>query len=122
MQIEVETGTPAPGSEKRWLLPAHISFPIRKVALLPEGEDYVGRIVMFIAVRGTDGKQSDMVRQEHEIRVAAADYEQAQRQRWGIDTQLLLESGRYKISVAILDPLTRQDSYQTNAVAVNPKK
>ena len=122
MQIEVETGTPSTASQKRWLLPAHISFPIRKVALLPEGEDYVGRIVMFIAVRGTDGKQSDLVRQEHEIRIPSADYEQAQRQRWAIDTQLLLESGRYKISVALLDPLTRQDSYKTTAAAVNPGK
>jgi len=122
MQIEVETGTPSTASEKRWLLPAHISFPIRKVALLPEDEDYVGRIVMFIAVRDVDGKQSDLVRQEHEIRVSAAEYEQAQRQRWSIDTQLLLESGRYKIAVALLDPLTRQDSYQTIAVPVNPEK
>ncbi len=122
MQIEVETGTPATASEKRWLLPTHISFPIRKVALLPEGDDYVGRIVMFIAVRGVDGKQSDLVRQEHEIRVPSADYEQAQRQSWAIDTQLLLESGRYKIAVALLDPLTRQDSYQTTAAAVHPKK
>ena len=77
---------------------------------------------MFVAVRGTDGKQSDMVRQDHEIRVPAAEYDQAQRQRWAIDTQLLMESGRYKIAVAILDPLTRQDSYQTIAVAVHPKK
>jgi len=122
MQIELETGTPATASEKRWLLPAHISFPIRKVALLPEGDDYVGRVVMFIAVRGVDGKQSDLVRQEHEIRVPSADYEQAQRQNWAIDTQLLLESGRYKIAVALLDPLTRQDSYQTTAAAVHPKK
>ena len=122
MQIEVKTGTPSTASEKRWLLPAHISFPIRAVALLPEGEDYVGRIVMFVAVRGADGKQSDLVRQEHEIRVPAADYEQAQQRLWGIDTQLLLESGRYKISIALLDPLTRQDSYETVSVAVHPKK
>jgi len=92
------------------------------VALLPEGEDYVGRIVMFIAVRGVDGRQSDLVRQEHEIRIPSADYEHAQRQRWTIDTQLLLESGRYRIAVALLDPLTRQDSYQNTAVAVDPKR
>ncbi len=121
MQVDVETGTAAPASEKRWLLPTHISFPIRKVALLPEGEDYVGRIVLFVAARDTDGKQSDLVRQEHEIRIPAADYEDAQRQRWGIDTNLLVESGRYKISVALLDPLTRQDSYQTIAAVVNPR-
>jgi VWFA-related protein len=121
MQLEVETGVAAPASEKRWLLPTHISFPVRKIALLPEGSDYVGRIVLFVAARDTNGKQSDLVRQEHEIRVPAADYEDAQRQRWGIDTSLLMESGRYKISVAVLDPLTRQDSYRTIAVAVNPE-
>ncbi len=120
MQLDVETSTAAPASEKRWLLPTHISFPIRKVALLPEGDDYVGRIVLFVAARDTDGKQSDLVRQEHEIRVPAASYDEAQRQRWGIDTNLLVESGRYKISVALLDPLTRQDSYQTVSAAVNP--
>ncbi len=120
MQVEVETDTPSPASEKRWFLPAHISFPIRKVALLPEGEDYVGRIVSSWQPATAHGKQSDLVRQEHEIRVPAADYEDAQRQRWGIDTTLLMESGRYKIAVAVLDPLTRQDSYKTVAVAVNP--
>jgi VWFA-related protein len=121
MQVEVEAGTASTATEKRWLLPTHISFPIRKIALLPEGEDYVGRIVLFVAARDSNGKQSDLVRQEHEIRVPAADYEDAQRQRWGIDTTLLMESGRYKIAVAVLDPLTRQDSYQTIAVAVNPE-
>jgi hypothetical protein len=122
MQVDIATGTPAPASEKRWLVPAEISFPIRKVALIPEGEDYVGRVVIFIAVRGTDGKQSDLVRQEHEVRIPAAAYEQAQRQRFVIDTQLLMESGRYRVAVAMLDPLTQQDSYQTIAAAVNPKK
>jgi hypothetical protein len=122
MQLDIETGTPAPASEKRWLVPASISFPIRKVALLPEGEEYVGRVVIFIAVRGADGKQSDLVRQEHEVRIPAASYDEAQRRRFIIDTQLLMESGRYRLAVALLDPLTNQDSYQTTATSVHPKK
>jgi VWFA-related protein len=122
MQVNIEMGTPAAASEKRWLVPASISFPIRKVALLPEGEDFVARVVMFIAVRDTLGKQSDLVRQEHEVRIPAAEYEHAQRQRYTVHSQLLMESGRYKVSVAMLDPLTRQDSYHTVATAVHPKK
>jgi len=122
MQVDIEMGIPAAASEKRWLVPAKISFPIRKVALLPEGEDFVARVVMFIAVRDTKGKQSDLVRQEHEIRIPAVDYEHAQRPRYTIHSQLLMESGRYRVSVAMLDPLTRQDSYHTVATAVHPKK
>jgi VWFA-related protein len=122
MDVEFSVGTPSAASEKRWLVPARISFPLRNVALLPVGDDYVGRIVMFVAVRDSDGKQSDLVRQEHEVRVPASAYERAQERRWTIDTQLLTESGRYKMSVAILDPITRQDSYETISASVFPDK
>jgi hypothetical protein len=121
MGVEVETGVPAPAAEKRWLLPAHISFPLGNVAMLPEGDDYVARVVLFVAARDRDGKQSDLVRQEHEVRVPSEHYEEAKFQRYGIDTRLLIEPGRYKISVALLDPLTRQDSYRTISAAVHPE-
>lgn len=119
--VDVVTGTPAPASEKRWLLPTHISFPLANVAMLPEGEDFVARVVFFIAARDTKGKRSDLVRQEHEVRIPADHYEEARGKRFGIDTQLLMERGRYKISVAILDPITRQDSYETVTTSVHPK-
>jgi hypothetical protein len=102
------------------LVPAKVSFPINHVALLPVGNDFVGRVVMFVAVRDDDGKRSDLVRQEHEVRVPAEDYERAQRQRWSIDSQLLMESGRYRLAIGMLDPITRQDSYVTLRTAVNP--
>lgn len=121
MQLEVTTGNAAPATEDRWLLPTHISFPLRNVALLPEGTDYVARLVTFVAVRDEGGDRSDLVRQEHEVRIPAADYEQAQRQRFGIDSTLLLESGRYTVSVAVYDPITRQDSYASTRAVVNPE-
>jgi VWFA-related protein len=120
--LEVVAGTPAAATAGRWLLPAHLSFPLRNVALLPEGDDFVARIVLFIAARDTDGKKSDLVRQAHEIRVPANLYEDAQNKNFGIDTQLLMESGRYKIAIALLDPLTRQVSYRTISTAVHPEK
>jgi VWFA-related protein len=122
MGLEVEAGTPAAATADRWLLPAHLSFPLNSVALLPEGDDFVARIVLFIAARDTDGKRSDLVRQTHEIRVPAGSYEAAQGKDFGIDTQLLMESGRYNIAIALLDPLTRQVSYRTISTAVHPKK
>jgi len=122
MGLEVEAGAPAAATEDRWLLPTHLSFPLNSVALLPEGDDFVARIVLFIAARDTDGKRSDLVRQNHEIRVPAARYEEARGELFGIDTQLLMEAGRYRIAIALLDPLTRQVSYRTISIAVHPKK
>jgi len=122
MGLNVEAGTPAAATNDRWLLPTHLSFPLNNVALLPEGDDFVARIVLFIAARDTEGKRSDLVRQMHEIRVPAASYEEARGKDFGIDTQLLMESGRYKIAIAVLDPLTRQVSYRTISTAVHPEK
>jgi VWFA-related protein len=122
MGLEFEVGTPAAATEDRWLLPAHLSFPLNSVALLPEGDDFVARIVLFIAARDTDGKSSDLVRQMHEIRVPATSYEEAQGKAFRIDTQLLMEAGRYRIATALLDPLTRQVSYRTISTAIYPKK
>ncbi len=120
--VDVVTGTPAPASEKRWLLPTQVSFPIGNIAMLPEGDDFVARVVLFVAARDSNGKSSDLVRQEHEIRIPADRYEDAVSKLYSIDTQLLMEPGRYKISVALLDPLTRQDSYRTVSASVHPKK
>jgi hypothetical protein len=75
-------------------------------------------VSLFIAARDTEGKQSDVVRQEHEVRVAAADYEEAQRRRFSVQASLLMEAGSFKVSVALLDQMTRQAGFTTTSVVV----
>ncbi len=116
--VRVERGTPAPATAERWTVPLHISFPIANVALIPEGEDYVGRVLLFVAARDTEGRQSDIQRQEHEVRIPAADYEVAQEQRFGIDVSLLMEPGSYRVAVGLMDQITRQAAYQTERFAL----
>ncbi len=77
MEIMVEIGSQGPAGETRWMVPFKLSFPLRKVALLPAGEDYVGNVTLFLAARNNKGDRSDVVRQNHEIRIKAADYEDA---------------------------------------------
>ncbi len=120
MFVEVTAGNPAPATSDRWTVPFHISFPLRKVAMLPEGEDYVGRVVLFVAARDIKGRQSDLQRQEHEIRIPATEWEEAQRQRFGIDVSLLMESGTYNVAVGLMDVVTREASYTKTLVRVNP--
>jgi hypothetical protein len=119
LEIMVTTGAQAPASSDRWTVPFELSFPLRSIALLPEGDDYVGRVSLFIAARDTGGKQSDVVRQDHEVRVAASDYQEAQRQRFTIRASLLMESGSFKVSAGLLDHITRQSSFTTSSVVVS---
>ncbi len=120
MFVEVTSGTPAPATSDRWTVPFHISFPLRKVAMLPEGEDQVGRVVLFVAARDIKGRQSDLQRQEHEIRIPATEWEEARRERFGIDVNLLMESGTYNVAVGLMDVVTREASYTKTLVRVNP--
>lgn len=121
LAVELEGGSPSPATGDRFTVPLHVSFPLERVALIPEGEDYVGRVALFVAARDDEGKQSDMVRQEHEVRVKAVDYELARGTHWGIDLSLLTESGSFRVTVGLLDHVTRQHSYQTTRVVVGAR-
>lgn len=116
LQIGVEAAGPAAGD--RWLVPIHISFDLETVALLPQGEDLVGGVTLFIAARSKGGKHSDLVRQQHEVRVPADLYEQQRKGRFGINMRMLMEEGSYRVSVGMMDQLTRQSSYRTFATSV----
>jgi VWFA-related protein len=113
MRLELEAGSAAPAMGDRWTVPIHISVPLEKVALFPEGEDYVGRVTLYLAARDNAGKQSDMVRQEHEVRIRGDEYETAKWKRYGISASLLMEPGSYRIVVGLMDQVTRQASYET---------
>ncbi len=118
MQIACETGPPAAASETRWMVPFEVSFPLDSVALFPQGDDYVGNITIFIAARDQKGQQSDVVRQEHEVRIPAARYQEARGERFTVATNLLMEKGTYRVAVGVLDAVTRQASYETLSATV----
>jgi VWFA-related protein len=118
MKVEVTTGEPVPAMEDRSTVPVHVSIPLQSIALIPETDDYVGRVVLFVAARDEGGKQSDLQRQEHEIRVPAKDYDLARSKNYGFDLQLLMEKGSYRVTVAIMDQVTRQASYSSTQLTV----
>jgi VWFA-related protein len=118
MDLELTDAEPSAVSGNRWTVPLHLTFPLDKVALLPVGEEYVGQVVLFIGAQDLKGRSAEMQRQEHEIRIPAADYETAVHQRFGIDVTLLLEEGQQRIAVGLMDQLTRRASYERIVVTV----
>jgi VWFA-related protein len=112
MDIELSAGArEATAAGDRWLLPVAIRLPIQSVAMLPENDEYVGRVVVFIANRDLKGRQSDMQRREFEIRMPVADYENRSRESYAADFDLLLNPGNHRIVIGVLDPVTRQTSF-----------
>lgn len=111
MGIVVERQNPLPAMGNRWTVPVRISVPLNAIALLPMGDELVGHIVLVAGARDDGGKQTDVQREEHEIRVPA-DIEIGDN-RWTLDSRFLMEEGKHRIVVGLLDSITRKASYAT---------
>jgi VWFA-related protein len=120
--IEVTTGEPAPASSGRWTLPVDVRIPIERLALIPDGDQLAGYVTVYYAARDTEGKQSDLQTKEHAVKIPQAEYETARTKYYTISASLLLEPGRYRISIGTRDQLTNQAGYATVSKAVHPDK
>jgi len=118
MGLELTAAAALPGSGTQWIAPMHLSLDLSKIALIPVGEELLGRIVVFVGARDEEGRNSEVQRQEHEIRLPEAEYLAAGKERFGFDFRLLLSEGRHRVSVGVLDPITRQASYERTVVSV----
>jgi VWFA-related protein len=121
MNISLSAGAPAPASSGRWTLPVEIKLPIDKIALVPQGDDLVGYLMAYYAARDNEGKQSDLQRVEHAVKIPKQDYEKARHEQYTFSASLLLEPGVYRISVGIRDELTNQAGYAGLRQAVHPE-
>jgi len=119
--IDLKTQEPAPSSNNRWTLPVEVHVAMDKIALIPDGNDLVGYLMVYYAARDDEGKQSDLQRTEHVVRMPAKDYERSKRGFFTVTAQLLLNPGNYKISVGVRDELTNQAGYATTGQRVHPE-
>ncbi len=119
--VELKVGTPAPADNGRWTLPVEVNVPFDKVALIPDGDELLGYVMVYYAARDDDGKQSDLEHTEHAVRILAADYEKSHRQLMTISTSLLVNPGKYRISVGVRDELTNQAGYALARASVHPE-
>lgn len=104
LAIRALLGEPRPAGKKRYTLPVKVLVPVDKVALLPSGDEYRGRITVWTVAAGAGNKLSPLDRQEHEI-VVPAD----KMSRLGtltIDLSVEVPEGECRVSVAVLDEAT----------------
>ena len=109
--IEALAGEPSPSSGGRWALPVEIRLPIDKLAMVLDGEELAGYVVAYYAARDDEGKQSDLQRVEHAVRIPSAEYGKAKGQYYTLTASLLLEPGNYRLSVGVRDQLTNQAGF-----------
>ncbi len=113
MAISLVAGAGRPATEDRFMVPIEVSVPVTAVALVPEGDDLVGRIVVLVASRDADGRQSDVQRLAVDLRYPMSGALERAGDRHVVEVQLLTRSGLHRIAVGVLDVVTRQASFTT---------
>ena len=120
--IELKAGAPAPSENNRWTLPVEVKVPVDKIALIPDGDDLIGFLMVYYAARDDEGKQSDLQHTEHPVRIPSSDYQSVRRDQITISTSLLVDPGIYRISVGVRDELTNQAGYSLARSSVHPEQ
>jgi VWFA-related protein len=120
MAIRIEPGTPKPSTDKQVVVPVAISFPLKNVALLPAGQDYIGQVVLFVASRDAQGRRSDLTRENFEVRIPSSAYDTIKDKDFSISANLLMERNKYRVAVGLFDELTRRASYEIVNIDLEP--
>jgi hypothetical protein len=120
--LEARLGEESLATEDRWTVPLSVSFPVENIALIPEDDDYVGRLVLYMAARDERGRQTEVIRQEHDLRIAGSDYAHVADQRLQVDTTMLMEAGTYRLVIGVMDAVTRQAGYADAALHVGDER
>ena len=111
MGIAVSHGPWEQMTPEQWMLPVAVSVPVESVALVAQGDEYVGRLVVFFAARDIEGWRSEVVQTEHELRVPISEYENRRPGAFDIHHRMLLGAGKHSVAAGVLDETTHRASY-----------
>jgi VWFA-related protein len=113
MGLEVAVDALSKATEKQWLQPLRVFLPTSSVAMTRQGDEYVGGVVLFVAMRNIKGNNTDIQRQVHEFRIPVDQYDERKDDRFTVDLRLLLEAGQNTIVIGVLDEKTHQTSFRS---------
>ena len=119
LQFTIAVGEPKSYSAENYLVPVRMSIPLENVTMVPDGDDYRGRLYIYFVVLDSDGKQSDLQIRPLEIKVPLKSYESARKKTYGYDVQLIMIPGAQRLSVAVRDGVSNAVSYAQKGVFVS---
>ncbi len=119
LQFTIAVGEPKGYSAENYLVPVRMSIPLENVTMIPDGNDYRGRLYIYFVVLDSDGKQSDLQIRPLEIKVPLKSYDSAKKKLYGYDVQLIMIPGAQRLSVAVRDGVSNAVSYAQKGVFVS---
>lgn len=100
--VVVSPAHPADAGHLR--VPVEVRIPLDRITLVPADKEWIGRVQLAVQVQDIQGDLSPSARGEPmEIRIPAAEYEQALKQYVAWRVELLMRPGQQQLAVGIVD-------------------
>lgn len=119
LKFTIAVGDPKAYSAENYLVPVRMSIPLENVTMVPDGDNYRGRLYVYFVVLDSDGKQSDLQIRPLEIKVPLKNYDSAKKKTYGYDVQLIMIPGAQRLSVAVRDGVSNAVSFAQKGVFVS---
>lgn len=112
-------GRPAPAEDGAYRVPLDIQIPLGRVTLVPNGERWLGRLLVAVQAMDDQGRTSPLVRSEPlELRIPDAEYAAALEQHVTWSAELVMRPGRQRLVVGLADLLSGELGYTLGGLEV----
>lgn len=118
--LALELGAPVPesGRGQAHAVAVTVRIPIAGLALLPEGETWVGRLEVRVALRDDQGAVRVAPPTAIDLRIPAAEHAEALAGNWAHRAELRLAPGTHRVAVTVTDLVAGLYSTATATVVV----
>jgi VWFA-related protein len=116
MKVFVTTKQPIATDEGLFRVPVSVHIPMESLTLFPQGEIHAGSFTVYIAASDRNGDMSDVSSNQIPVRVAAAEMPSTIGKHFTYDVELLMNRGRNRISVGVVDDISRMTGFERQEV------
>jgi hypothetical protein len=112
-------GRPVPAENGAYRVPLDIEIPLGEVTLVPNGERWLGRLLVAVQAMDEQGRTSALARsQTLELRIPDADYATAVEQHVTWSAELVMRPGSQRLVVGLADLLSGELGYTLGGLEV----
>ncbi|MEM1182929.1 MAG: VWA domain-containing protein, partial [Acidobacteriota bacterium] len=118
--LEVDVGFGSSKADgKSSLVPVEVKIPLGKLTLVPQTNQYIGRVKVAVAVMDGEGSLSPVEQQPpHTIQIPAAEIDIAKTKDFIYEVVLAMRPGLSRVAVTVRDELTSQTSYVRKTIKI----
>ena len=112
LKIFLTTKQPIPTENGLFKIPVEVHIPMENLSLIPQGELHIGGFTVFVAAADKNGDMSEVSRQNHRLKVPQAEMPKTSGKFYTYALELLMEKGRNKVSVGVVDEISKMTGFQ----------